>query len=442
MQNLARTNRPDAFGACPLTLASPAPRSHAPLLAPQQRRQGTSVAALRLVEWAAPEISVIVPALNEAPNLPELLSRVDAALCGRAYEVLVVDDQSTDDTPAVCAELSEHYPLHLLLRSDRHGGLSGAVLHGLSEARGAVLAVMDADLQHPPEALPGLLDAVERQGADFAIGSRYVAGGSTAERWGPLRRANSRLATLLARPFAGQTRDPMSGFFALRRATLDSAASLTPLGYKVALELMCKCRVQRVCEVPIHFHTRAHGRSKLTLTQQFKYLEHLSRLYDFFFPRLSPILKFLIAGACAWLVGFAVYGGLLWRNAAPTIAIPLAYLGAIGSTAIFHVRYVRTQRDFLPSPRPWSDFAIMALAEFITATFVGLWTVRRVTPVYATELFTISFGAAMIARYVLRKELLQDLRGLRRQSEGRPSRSAPATCHVAQVRETIHEQCA
>ena len=78
-----------------------------------------------------------------------------------------------------------------------------------------------------------------------------------AERWGPLRRLISRVATLLARPFAGDTRDPMSGFFALRRETWERARRLTPLGYKVGLELMCKCRVASVREVPIHFDSRA-----------------------------------------------------------------------------------------------------------------------------------------------------------------------------------------
>src|SRR5206468_3644663 len=143
--------------------------------------------------------------------------------------------------------------------------------------------------------------------ADFVLGSRYVPGGSMQESWGPLRRFNSRIATLLARPFAGRTHDPMSGFFALRRSTYERAERLTPMGYKVGLELMCKCRVKNVREVPIHFSARARGQSKLTLTQQFRYLEHLSRLYDFYYPRASPILKFLIATACGWLIAFGPY---------------------------------------------------------------------------------------------------------------------------------------
>jgi dolichol-phosphate mannosyltransferase len=280
----------------------------------------------------AVEVSVIVPALNEAANLPELLKRIDAALAGRAYEVIVVDDASTDGTPEVCAKLAERYPLTLRVRPEPYAGLSGAVLEGMSLARGGLLVVMDADLQHPPEKLPELVAPLGRGESDFVLGSRYAPGGSTAERWGPLRRLNSRVATLLARPFAGRTHDPMSGFFALRRETLRRALRLTPLGYKIGLELMCKCRVRDVREVPIHFSTRAHGESKLTVKQQFKYLEHLSRLYDFTYPRASPMAKFVVAVTCAWAVGFALYALFVARDVAPGVAIPAAYVGAIATT--------------------------------------------------------------------------------------------------------------
>ncbi|MDB5297405.1 MAG: Dolichyl-phosphate beta-D-mannosyltransferase, partial [Phycisphaerales bacterium] len=219
-------------------------------------------AAAPAMHPATPDVSVIVPALNEAKNLPELARRVDAALAGRAYELIVVDDGSRDGTVPVCVDLADRYPLTLIVRGRPDDGLSGAVLRGFAAARGRTLVVMDADLQHPPERLPDLIAAVEpgpggaAPAADFAIGSRYVPGGSTAERWGPFRKLNSWVATLLARPFAGRTRDPMSGFFALRRSTFDRGERLTPLGYKIGLELMCKCRVTAVAEVPIHFDMR------------------------------------------------------------------------------------------------------------------------------------------------------------------------------------------
>src|SRR3954469_16696101 len=147
-------------------------------------------------------VSVVVPALNEAANLPALAERINAALRGTSYELIVVDDGSTDGTPDVCAALAGRFPLQLIVRPDPQAGLSGAVLEGFARARGDVLVVMDADLQHPPERVPALLAALDAPGVDVAIGSRYAAGGTTATRWGVLRRVNSRLATLLARPFA------------------------------------------------------------------------------------------------------------------------------------------------------------------------------------------------------------------------------------------------
>lgn len=232
-------------------------------------------------------VSVIVPTLNEADSLPRLLPRIAQSLGERPYEVLVVDDNSRDGTPVVCADLARQYPLRLLVRQRPENGLSGAVLHGAAATRGEYLVVMDADLQHPPERLPDLLRPLESGEADFVLGSRYVHGASTEEEWGRLRRWNSLVATALARPLVGGVRDPMSGFFALRRSTYSQASRLSPTGYKIALELMCKCPVNRIREVPIHFGLRAAGTSKLSCRQQFRYLRHLARLYDHRFPRLS-----------------------------------------------------------------------------------------------------------------------------------------------------------
>ena len=360
-----------------------------------------------------PDLSIIVPALNEAPNLPALAERIDRALAGKSYEILIIDDNSRDNTVDVCKELSTKFPLRLIVRERPTNGLSGAVLHGIRESHGGRIVVMDADLQHPPEKIPELLAALEG-GADFALGSRYIPGGSTGEQWGIFRKINSWAATVLARPFAGKVNDPMSGFFALDRATFDRAERLTPLGYKIALELMCKCRVKHVREVPIHFAERVAGESKLSLKQQFRYLEHLSRLYDFTYPRLSPIVKFLIATGIAWAVGLMLFIILLHVRIGGSLAVTIAYFGAILATAVFHARYVRTQREFLVRRHPWIDFLVTSLAEWFTCAVVAIYLDLRVHSPRWFELFFIPFLAAMFVRYVLRKEFLLDIRGLRR----------------------------
>src|SRR6185436_12143042 len=212
-----------------------------------------------------PQISLIIPTINEAENLPILMARLAEALKGRDWEAIIVDDASNDGTPAVCQSLSKDFPIKILSREYPTNGLSGAVLFGMAEAKGDFLVVMDADLQHPPEKVSALLEPLEKDTADFAVGSRYVEGGSMEERFGLMRRLMSRLATFLASPFAGKVRDPMSGFFALRRETYLRAKRLTPIGYKIGLELICKCQVKLVREVPIHFGARTRGQSKLSV---------------------------------------------------------------------------------------------------------------------------------------------------------------------------------
>jgi dolichol-phosphate mannosyltransferase len=274
--------------------------------------------------------------------------------------------------------------------------------------------VMDADLQHPPEVIPALLKALD-DGAEFALGSRYVAGGSTSTHFSVFRRVNSTLATVLARPFAGVVRDPMSGFFALRRSTFERGRRLAPLGYKIGLELMCKCRVGSVVEVPIHFGQRHAGRSKLSVKEQFRYLEHLSRLYDFTFPRAAAYVKFLVVLGLGWVLGFASFHGLLTalHHLTISVALPLAYVANILTTCVFHLRYIRAQRQFLVVRRPWGAFWVTSAAEVGACAVAGWWLCRNLAEPDPDVVFVIGFAVATVVRYIMRKELGQDLRGLR-----------------------------
>ena len=161
------------------------------------------------------KVSIIVPTYHEAENLRELIPRIfsvleEAEICGN---VVVVDDNSQDGTESVCADLGQRYPVELLVRKEERG-LSSAVIHGMQHTTGDILLVMDADLSHPPEKIPELIDALISSDADFAIGSRYVAGAAVDKDWGVFRWLNSRAATLMARPLTSAS-DPMAGFFAL-----------------------------------------------------------------------------------------------------------------------------------------------------------------------------------------------------------------------------------
>lgn len=229
----------------------------------------------------SPYVSIVVPTFREVENLPVLVPEIATALASVpwTWEVVVVDDNSSDGTEEACAKLAATYPLRLIVRTTERG-LSSAVLEGMRQSKGAVLLVMDADLSHPPAKIPELVAALESPGTDFVVGSRYVKGATTEEAWGVFRWINSKVATLLARPLT-RVADPMAGFFALRRTTFEGAETLNPVGYKIALELMVKCGCTSVREVPIHFADRKRGQSKLTLAEQWKYLRHLRRLYGY-----------------------------------------------------------------------------------------------------------------------------------------------------------------
>jgi dolichol-phosphate mannosyltransferase len=232
----------------------------------------------------APGLSVVVPTRDEAGNIPALLVRLNDALAGIEAEVLIVDD-SDDATPVVVRQTAAtlpDLPVRLLVRppGQRPGGLGGAVLAGLSAARGPVCAVMDADLQHPPELLESLLHA-SLTGADFVVASRYLDGGAAEGLGGWYRRAASALATRAAkralRPELAGISDPMSGFFLVRRSCLD-LSSLHPQGFKLLLELLVHSPQASVAEVPYAFGARQSGVSKAGLSEGLTYLRRLIEL--------------------------------------------------------------------------------------------------------------------------------------------------------------------
>ncbi|MCA9286184.1 MAG: polyprenol monophosphomannose synthase [Phycisphaerales bacterium] len=224
-------------------------------------------------------VSVVVPTFREALNLPILVPEICAALDGAdlPHEVIVVDDDSNDGTVEAVAALARTLPVRLVVRRGERG-LSSAVVRGFRESRGRVLVCMDADGSHPPSALPALVRPVLDGEADFAVGSRYVVGGSTDESWSAMRRLNSRVATMMAWSLT-RLRDPMSGFFAMPKSLFDRIGSFQPTGFKIGLELVVRSGSSRCVEVPIHFRDRQRGTSKLGMRQQAEYLIQVVTLH-------------------------------------------------------------------------------------------------------------------------------------------------------------------
>jgi len=256
-----------------------------------------------------PEVSVVVPTYNERDNVAKLIQAIHEYLseAGISYEVVVVDDNSPDGTAEVARSLSSRYSVRVVVRPGKLG-LASAILDGVRVSRGRYVAVMDADLQHPPEALPRLVEKV-RGGCDVVIGSRYVKGGATPG-WSFFRRLVSWGANTLARlllPRVRGVRDAMSGYFVFRREVVEGV-ELNPRGFKFLLELLVKGRFNRVCEHPIVFRPRVRGESKLGVGEVVNYVLHVLDL-------AHDSIRFAIVGGLGTLVNLA------------TVALTGYYLG-------------------------------------------------------------------------------------------------------------------
>ncbi|MBJ7608993.1 MAG: glycosyltransferase family 2 protein [Candidatus Dormibacteraeota bacterium] len=230
----------------------------------------------------SPLLSVVIPTRNEEANVGPLLARLGAALGGIDHEILIVDD-SDDSTPRAVAAASLADPrIDLLHRQgpDRAGGLSTAVLRGIHSVRGDFVCVMDADLQHPPETIPAMLEAA-MAGADVVVASRYTRGGSGQGLDGAGRRVVSRAAGSVARGLFSEARastDPLSGFFVCRREVIDGI-EFRPVGFKILLELLVCVPGLTVRDIPLDFAPRTAGDSKATLRQGLLFLGHIRSLF-------------------------------------------------------------------------------------------------------------------------------------------------------------------
>ncbi len=256
-------------------------------------------------ETRAIELSLVLPTFKEAQNIKPALRAVCNTLSqveSLTYEVIVVDDNSPDGTADLALELSNTIPGIRVIRRTRESGLATAVIRGWQAARGEILAVMDADLQHPPEVLGQLVQAI-RGGADLAIGSRHVEEGGVSD-WSILRRIVSRTAQMiglvLLPDVVGRVSDPMSGYFMLKRRTI-AGKPLNPTGYKILIEILGRGAIGAIVEVGYVFRERQEGSSKISTRIYLQYLQHLLRLRVDLLAQ-SPFIRFCLVGATGYLV--------------------------------------------------------------------------------------------------------------------------------------------
>jgi dolichol-phosphate mannosyltransferase len=349
-------------------------------------------------------VSVIVPTYQEAGNIPLLIARLEAVRQARGLELELIlsDDDSQDGTAQVVAQAGRPW-VRLLVRTTNRG-LGPAVLDGLRLARHDRLMVMDADLSHPPERVPDLIAALD-EGADFVIGSRYIEGGTTDAEWGFFRWLNSKVATLLARPFTS-AKDPMAGFFALRREKFEAGRDLNPIGYKIGLELIVKCRCHKIVEVPIHFADRKVGESKLSVREQLRYLQHLRRLFIYRYPNWSYLFQFAVVGASGTLVNLAVLTLLVQARLPETIAIAggilVSFLSNFALNRRFTFSYAR-HRSLLRHFVGFAGASALGMLTNYTATLLFRYRFPSL-PIQLAAIVGILCGMVLnflICRYVV-----------------------------------------
>lgn len=247
------------------------------------------------------KFSLIIPTYNEGANVQELVQILSEILDNRIpneYELILVDDDSPDLTWKIAQELVPQYPQLRVMRRQGEKGLSTAVIRGWQVSRGEILGVIDADLQHPPEILLQIWSEMEK-GADLAIASRHVEGGGVSE-WSIVRRFLSRgaqmLGLIILPEVISRLSDPMSGYFMVRRNAI-VGKYLSPVGYKILIEVTARGAIRWIAEVGYVFRERQAGESKVTWKQYIEYIQHLLRLR----LDLWPVKRFLRFG----IVGFS-----------------------------------------------------------------------------------------------------------------------------------------
>ena len=327
------------------------------------------------VPLRAPELTVVIPTLNERENIAPLLERVDLALAGTRWEVVFVDDDSTDGTPELVREIGRADARVRCLHRIGRRGLSTACIEGILASASPFIAVMDADLQHDEALLPGMLNALRHEPCDIVVGSRYVSGGGVGE-WNKTRASMSGFATRVSRLVCKtEIADPMSGFFMLRRDVFETAVrDLSGQGFKLLLDLLASLPTPpRLKELPYQFRNRRYGESKLDtmVTWEFGML-----LADKLVGHIVPVrfALFALIGALGVVVDLIV----LWA----ALAVGTGFIAAqavatvVAMTSNFFLNNIFTYRDQrLKGWRLWrglfSFYVICALGAVANVGFAA-----------------------------------------------------------------------
>jgi dolichol-phosphate mannosyltransferase len=296
-------------------------------------------------EAAIADLVIVVPTFNERDNIAPLLQKLDETLRGVHWEVVFVDDDSTDGTIDALADICRRDRRVRAVRRLGRRGLASAVVEGIQSTFTPFIAVMDGDLQHDERLLAPMLEALRKDEADIVVGSRYVAEGGLGE-WDRRRQRMSMAATRLSRLVlkGRDLTDPMSGFFMLKRGVFDDVVRrLSIEGYKILLDIVASASATlRIKEMPYVFGVRQHGESKLdTLV----ILDYLTLLLDKLVGRWVPVrfLLFTVVGSIGVVLHMAVLAASLELGSSFFAGQAVATASAIAGN--FFLNNMLTYRD-------------------------------------------------------------------------------------------------
>lgn len=368
------------------------------------------------------QVSIIIPTYNESGNILGILKTIGENLPWNAKtEAIVVDDNSPDGTAHLVEEYINSarrlagYTIDIIHRRTKNG-LSSAVLSGIERASGDIIIVMDGDLSHPPQAIPGMVDLIRQSRFDIVVASRYIRGG-VIKNWTVRRRLMSKTATAIAKRGLGvTTKDPMSGFFAFRRNVIRDL-KFDALGYKILLEILVKTRGVSIKEIPYTFIDRQLGSSKIGAWVVLDYARSVWRLYRYGRrisrkePRtsvrfLSKAARFYTVGASGLLINYLVSlllageGAGLWYIHASTAGI----LASMSTNFILNKFWTFEDRDLRPSK------ALAQYLKFLGVSSLGalvqLGAVYGLVDHYLLDYpvsLVLAVAAASLGNFVLNK---------------------------------------
>lgn len=294
---------------------------------------------------SVPELTVVIPTLNERDNIKPLFARLNRVLEKIDWEVIFVDDDSTDGTTECLREMAKTYGNVRLIHRVGRRGLSSACIEGMLASTAPYFAVMDADLQHDEKLLPEMLSLLRRGDLDIVVGSRFAEGASLGQ-FPKERRVMTKVATYFGRALIKtDLKDPMSGFFILRREFLDEVVrDLSGTGFKILLDMFASARRPvRFKELPYQFGARLHGQSKLDL---FVSLEYLTLLVKKFFGNVAPLrfVTFVIVGGTGVFVHLSILG-LLFKIVSAPFDVSQVAATLTAMTSNFFLNNLVTYRD-------------------------------------------------------------------------------------------------